>query len=137
MADEHRRVEPRGIVGSGMLTDAERIEQLEQERARLERTWRDAPKRRFGEVLSEVPPRGPEEEGEDTAARRARVRAGDEPDDRLGSEDDGAAASPAAISEEPEDEPPLPRVPPDPRMARLHAMLDHGGRSRRRGRERP
>ena len=53
--DEQRRVEPRGaIVGSGMLTEPDRIRDLESEAARRERAWREAPKAKFGEVL---PPR--------------------------------------------------------------------------------
>ncbi len=134
MADEHRRVEPRGVVGSGMLTDPERIEQLAQDAERKERSWREAPKRKFGEVLSEAPARSPEEEEAAAEAERAleerRRRRGQQRDDpRASSEDAGAepergeaAPAPVDIAEGP----PLPRVPPDPRMARLHGMLPSG-----------
>jgi hypothetical protein len=101
LVDDHRRVEPRSIVGTGMLTDPERIETLQQEHERLERTWRERPKKRFGEVLSETPARQ-EDEDEDEPAKTA---AGDD----------------AEAEDEPAQD--LPRVPPDPRMAKLHAML--------------
>lgn len=149
MADEHRRVEPRGVVGSGMLTDPERIEQLEHERERMERTWREPPKRKFGEVLLEAPARNPFEEEPPPLrhARRARDSedakhppmegeeqgADGEPDAQDASSSDSSDSSEAG--EAGEEAPPLPRVPPDPRMARLHAMFDQAGRPRR-GRER-
>lgn len=124
MADEHRRVEPRGVVGSGMLTDPERIEQLEQERDRVERTWREGPKRKFGEVLTETPPRAPGDAEEPPPDPRRRGRgqgAGD------GAASDDQAAEPESAAPSPvegvDEERPLPRVPPDPRMARLHAMV--------------
>lgn len=132
MADEHRRVEPRGVVGSGMLTDPERIDQLTHERDRSERTWREAPKRKFGEVLTEAPARSPEEEEAAAEAQRAleerrrrrgekgaEERASSESDAASGTESDKAAPAPVEIAEAK----PLPRVPPDPRMARLHGML--------------
>lgn len=138
MADEHRRVEPRGVVGSGMLTDPERIEQLEHERDRLERTWRDAPKRRFGEVLTEAPARASrDDEDEPPADRRRRPprQAGEEAPLSEGERADAAADAPAPV-EGIANETPLPRVPPDPRMARLHAMVatgapPHGQRGKR------
>lgn len=109
MADQHRRIEARGIVGSGMLNDPERIEQLESERARRERGWRDAPKRRFGEVLRESP--APEPREDETRERESERDGGSDDDDDV---PDGDAA---------QSSPPLPRVPPDPRAARLHAAL--------------
>lgn len=80
MADDHRRVEPRGIVGTGMLTDPERIAALEREAARRERAWRDAPERGFGAVLEEAPVWEPpvEEPEVDPRARAAAARAADE-----------------------------------------------------------
>lgn len=109
MADQHRRIEARGIVGSGMLNDPERIEQLESERARRERGWRDAPKRRFGEVLQEPPAPAPREDESREGAREHRGGSDDE--DNAQDADEGGKS------------PPLPRVPPDPRAARLHAAL--------------
>ncbi len=106
MADEHRRVEPRSIVGTGMLTDPERIEALQHENERLERTWRERPKKGFGEVLSETPAR---QEDEDAPAQTAA------PDD---DEEEATAKD-------------LPRVPPDPRMAKLHAMLPRPPKKKR------
>lgn len=94
-----------------MATDPERIETLEHERDRLERTWREKPKRGFGEVLSETPARDDDE-------REARAAAPD--DDERDDMDEETALE-------------LPRVPPDPRMAKLHAMVPPkgppGGRS--------
>jgi hypothetical protein len=82
-----------------MLTDPARIETLQQEQERLERTWRERPKKGFGEVLCEAPAR---QEDEDEPAKTA---AGDDAE---------AVDGPAQD---------LPRVPPDPRIAKLHAML--------------
>lgn len=136
MADEHRRVEPRGVVGSGMLTDPERIEQLEHERERLERTWRDAPKRRFGEVLSEAPARPSRDEDEEPPGGRGRRGNDDTSSDVAAKPDEQAASTSAPASVdglEDNDDQPLPRVPPDPRMARLHAMLNERGPAGGRG----
>lgn len=126
MADEHRRVEPRGVVGSGMLTDPERIEQLEHDRDRRERDWREAPKRKFGEVLTEAPARLPDDDAEASAPedRRRQKKQPDENEARAQAGEGGdepAAAAPAPVDVG--DAAPLPKVPPDPRMARLHAML--------------
>src|SRR5688500_9126831 len=55
MADKYRRVEPRQIVGTGMAVDPRRVEELQVERDRRERAWRDAPEKKFGDVLSETP----------------------------------------------------------------------------------
>ena len=40
MAESHRRVEPRGIVGTGMATDPDRIRDIEQRAARMERDYK-------------------------------------------------------------------------------------------------
>lgn len=122
MADEHRRVEPRGIVGSGMLTDPERVEQLEHDRDRRERAWREAPKRKFGEVLEEAPARAPEDDEREQRDQRRRNAKADDTKAREADEDDAKAASAPAPVDVTSDQP-LPRVPPDPRMARLQAML--------------
>ncbi|MFZ9886353.1 MAG: hypothetical protein ACO3JL_02520 [Myxococcota bacterium] len=114
MADQHRRIEPRGIVGSGMLNDPERIEQLEHERARHERGWRDAPQRRFGEILRD--PFVSEQRGDD--ARQTRREPGREGDDAEGNNTEGGDEADEARTKAS-----LPRVPPDPRAARLHASL--------------
>lgn len=56
---EHRRVEPRGvIVGTGMLTDVDRIRDVEADKERKERAWRNAPEVGFGEVLTTAPAKG-------------------------------------------------------------------------------
>ncbi|MBI5494642.1 MAG: hypothetical protein HY904_06400 [Deltaproteobacteria bacterium] len=54
MAETHRRVEPRSIVGTGMATDPERLRDIEQRQARMERDHA-LPKRKFGEVITEAP----------------------------------------------------------------------------------
>jgi hypothetical protein len=74
MADDHRRVEPRGIVGTGMATDPERIQDVQDEYDRHLRSWRDAPKKSFGQVLEEGPqPDESEREGEGAAEEAAKV----------------------------------------------------------------
>lgn len=59
MAETHRRVEPRGIVGTGMLNDPDRLRDIEQ---RAERFMRDRqlPKKKFGEVIATAPNTPPE-----------------------------------------------------------------------------
>jgi hypothetical protein len=62
MANQHRRVEPRSIIGTGMATDPDRIRDIEH---RAERMQRDhaLPKRKFGEVIAAAgvtPPPGTE-----------------------------------------------------------------------------
>lgn len=58
MPEDHRRVEARSIVGTGMATDPERLQRIEDEAARRERAWRDAPAEGFGSVLGATPARG-------------------------------------------------------------------------------
>ncbi len=53
MAEIPRRVEPRVTIGTGFATDPERIEEIEEEAARFERTFRKPPKRPFKQVLKE------------------------------------------------------------------------------------
>lgn len=60
---QHRRVEPRGvIVGTGMLSDVDRIRDVEAEQERKERAWRNAPERGFGDVLATAPAKAELEE---------------------------------------------------------------------------
>jgi hypothetical protein len=65
---EHRRVEPRGIIGTGMATDPERLRTIEEEHERHRRAWRNAPeiegRPTFGDVLSVTPPWEPSPEAE-------------------------------------------------------------------------
>lgn len=146
---EHRRVEPRGIVGTGMATDPERIRDVEDEHERRARAWRSPPERGFGDVLAEAPARGALEddatddrEGQRQRGRRspasasADAAAGDEEGERAG---DGAAAgatgkgSPSASSSSRSSSAsskPLPRVPPDPREAMLRRQLEAPPRGR-------
>lgn len=52
MAENHRRVMPRAIVtGSGMTADPERIANMQNENARLQRLWRAPPEKSFGQVM--------------------------------------------------------------------------------------
>ena len=55
MVDDHRRIEPRGIIGTGMATDPDRIRELEEEQARKERHSLGKPKRSFSTALEEEP----------------------------------------------------------------------------------
>ena len=50
MAETHRRVEARSIVGTGMSTDPERIREIELRKARMERDY-NLPQKQFGEVM--------------------------------------------------------------------------------------
>jgi hypothetical protein len=93
---EHRRVEPRGIAGSGMATDPDRIREIEEEYERRQRAWRDRPERRFDDVLEEAPPKA--EEAEEAPKKEL--------------------PKPAPK--------PGPRVPPDPREALLRKKLAEG-----------
>lgn len=58
MAEDHRRVEPRSIVGTGMVNDPERLEKIGEEAARRERASRGAPEQTFGAVLEHAPAKG-------------------------------------------------------------------------------
>ena len=69
MAEDHRRVEPRSIVGTGMATDPERVEQVADEAARRERANRAPPAQSFRDVLVSAPARG---EFEDAPGRDPR-----------------------------------------------------------------
>jgi hypothetical protein len=70
---EHRRVEPRGIiVGTGMLSDVDRIRDVEADKERKERAWRNAPARGFGEVLETAPAKAELEEEEHDDPRKKK-----------------------------------------------------------------
>ena len=60
MAETHRRVEPRGIVGTGMSTDPERIREIENRAARMERDY-NLPGKKFGEVFENAPKGAPKD----------------------------------------------------------------------------
>ena len=55
MVDDHRRVEPRSIIGTGMATDPDRIREIDADQARRERSGDGPPKRSFATVLEEEP----------------------------------------------------------------------------------
>jgi hypothetical protein len=113
VADEHRRVEPNSIVGTGMRTDPEHIREVAEERERVLRQRREKPKKGFGDVLQDAPARNVEEPGEPDEALEAEAVEEDAP----------AGNAPAPIDLD-EPEPDLPKVPPDPRMRALHAALE-------------
>ena len=144
--DEHRRIEARpGVAGTGMLSDPERIQSIENEYARRERAWREPPKKRFGAVLTDTPAKEAERVGvyvpspDDPRRRPKATEAAEDAAESEGDTDDGAADdvdardadAPAAIEglDAAPPKPALPRVPPDPRMAALNAALD--GKKRR------
>lgn len=58
MVEDHRRVESRQIVGSGMATDPERIQKVADEAARRERAWRPTAETSFDDVIGRAPARG-------------------------------------------------------------------------------
>lgn len=51
--DDHRRVEQRGIVGTGMATDPESIEELVETANRRKRSEKPKPKKTFHKVFQE------------------------------------------------------------------------------------
>src|SRR5687768_484961 len=92
---QHRRVEPRGIIGTGMATDADKIRDIEHEQEKRVRTWHDAPERGFGDVLAEAPAKGELEDDDDEDPRKRKKRAptNDAPSDAAMS---SAAMTPAS-----------------------------------------
>ncbi len=119
MAEDHRRVETRQIVGTGMATDPERLQSISDEQARRERAWRDAPERAFNDILQ-------------TSSARGSLVDEVEPDRRrvAAAKKAAAEAEPAAALDNSESPPqkkamsskPLPRIP-DPRERLMRAQL--------------
>jgi hypothetical protein len=144
---EHRRVEPRQIVGTGMASDPERFRSVDEEKERRARAWRDPPEKGFGAVLEEAPARGEleDEPAEGQPGRRAPRGRRDPRDEKPPSE--AAALSTAALAgsdgdaAQERDGPPtpevkartparsLPRVPPDPRERLLREQLRASARA--------
>ena len=54
MVEQHRRVESRSIIGTGMATDPDRVRDIERRAARMERDY-GATGVKFGEVVSGKP----------------------------------------------------------------------------------
>jgi len=109
MAEDHRRVEPRQIVGTGMATDPDRIVRVQQDAERTARAWRDAPEESFGDVLQRAPA------STTTALEGA-------PTTTTAPQPPPPAAAPATTK-------PSTRITPrapDPRARQLHALLDAG-----------
>jgi hypothetical protein len=125
MVEDHRRVEPRQIVGSGMATDPERIERITDDAARRERAWRPSPATSFGAVLQHTPARS------DPAHDEAR-HPSDRPDAEPGFANDGERSTSepeVRVTPKPTAKPArrLLRATvrgPDPRERLLHAQLE-------------
>jgi hypothetical protein len=118
MPEDHRRVEPRSIVGTGMATQPDRIAHIEDEAARRERAWREAPEERFGDVLGRAPARGDMLDA-DVPDRRRRAQATEAP---TSSTPLAAASATPAQPEPPRPTRLTPRAP-DPREQQLRAVL--------------
>lgn len=105
MVEDHRRVEPRSIVGTGMATDPERVEQVADEAARRERATRAPPANSFSAVLVTAPARGDLEDAAPVRdPRRKPDDAGDNADNAANADDAnnadtaGAAAAPVTTT---------------------------------------
>ena len=114
MVEQHRRVEPRYIVGTGMATDPERIDRIKHDVDRRERDTRQQPVEGFGDVLGRAPPRG--ELADEPSAGPASVSS------------TASLSSTSGAS-------PVRRAParttlraPDPRARQLHAQLNKGAK---------
>lgn len=123
MADEHRRVEPRPTIGTGMAADPERIEHLRHDWERAERTWRTAPSKNFSQVLIDAPTSDADRYDGHPDKKSPS------PPPKTESDSTGDAADTEAVEESMESmphsvAPPLPRVQPDPRMRALHAHFE-------------
>jgi hypothetical protein len=132
---EHRRVEPRGIVGTGMAADPEKIREVEHEYDRRARAWRPTPEKGFGDVLAEAPARGAlEDAGEGDPRRQKKRPDGAPPEPSMSAEAlrDAPAADATKDKPEKQDKPkdaarssrPVPRLPPDPRERLLRGELE-------------
>ncbi|MDP2341566.1 MAG: hypothetical protein Q8O67_11440 [Deltaproteobacteria bacterium] len=115
MAEDHRRVETRQIVGTGMATDPARLQEISDEAARRERAWRDAPVRGFGEVIQSAPAKGALADDVEPDPRQARA-----PQPEPTPEESATPALPAA--KKATSSKPLPRVP-DPRERLMRARM--------------
>lgn len=118
---QHRRVEPRGIIGTGMAADVDRIRDVEAEAERKRRAWRNAPEKGFGDVLADAPAKAELEEEERDDPRKKK------PAPEL----PAAAPAPvdmasAALADTPAGKgakEALPKVPRDPRERLLREQL--------------
>jgi hypothetical protein len=117
MPEDHRRVEPRSIVGTGMATGPERLAQIEQDAARMQRAWREAPEERFGDVLGRSPARADMVDADVPDRRRAAAQA---------AEAEAAATTPAPAATTTQQPPRPTRLSPrapDPREQQLRNAL--------------
>ena len=127
---QHRRVEARkGIIGTGMASDVERLRDVEADKERKERAWRAAPEKGFGEVLTEAPAKG-ELEDESPDDPRKRQKAPTLPEGAPSSSAmANAAVSPERVKGALPAKPELPKVAPDPRERMLREKLASSLRS--------
>jgi hypothetical protein len=136
---EHRRVESRGIVGTGMTTDPDRIREVEEDAERKKRSWRNAPEKGFGDVLEKAPPKGElaDEESEDPRKKKKPEPPSAAPSEAAladaalgGSAPASSTPAPVALADATSGAPEksakaaLPRVPKDPREAMLRKLLE-------------
>lgn len=123
MAD-HRRVEARGIIGTGMANDVDRLRDIEADQERKQRAWRSAPEKGFGEVLTDAPAKG---ELEDDSADDPRKKRAAPPASASSPSPSPSPLSPnpivAAGAPAPLGKPELPKVAPDPRERMLREQL--------------
>jgi len=99
MAETHRRVEPRGLVGTGMMNDPDRLRDIEQRAERFARD-RALPKRKFGEVIAGAPNTAPEgTELEDAPQPERRRKDQKDQKDEKDQQQKQQAAPPAATFE--------------------------------------
>lgn len=124
MAEDHRRVEPRSIVGTGMATDPERLDQIRDDAARRERASRPH-ELVFGAVLQTAPARGSLEDAFEPDARKQP--AADAATEGTDAADSTATAAPDASSSTTPAKKPLSSKPkpslPDPRERLLRARM--------------
>lgn len=97
MAETHRRVEPRGVVGTGMLNDPDRLRDIEQRADRFMRD-RNLPKKKFGEVISTASSTPGETELVDEQPQPDRRRKNQQAPDDAKAEPAKAAEAPKAAT---------------------------------------
>ena len=126
MAEDHRRVEPRFIVSSGMAVDPEHIVKVEADAERAKRQWRNAPEEGFGDVMKRSPAKGSfaDEVVPDKRRRPAPAETAPTTNDDDKGNDDPSDAPKAGVTPGAKTRPgrPLPSLP-DPRERALRAML--------------
>lgn len=121
MAEDHRRVEARSIVGTGMAADPERIAAVADERARRERAWRDPPAVAFGAVLEHAPAKGTFDDAVEPDPRR-QPPAPEPASMPMGASSSSPTSAAPSTPSKPASSRPRPSLP-DPRERLLRAQL--------------